>query len=196
MSFKAYDILSKLITGLLISFIAIKLYIPSFDLDKSGGIIFITGLGYIVGYFVDTFSSWLESFYHFTWGGKPSDRFMAGKGIWKVAVPSNLKEIKKHLKSSVGSKSIQDKELFSIALRNEKSERVGDFYNLYAFSRSLLTSFLILFFLLIPMFYSYWTFYAISLFIIIITWLRAKQRAYYFVKEVLISTYLKSQSKD
>ena len=190
MNFKLYDILSKLITGLLVSFVLIKVYFPSIDFSKLGEVIFITALAYIIGYFIDTFSSWLEPLYYFTWGGKPSDMFVSGKGVWKVNVPSHLNEIKNYLRSLVDNKDIPESELFGIALRKTKSDRVIDFQNMYAFSRSLLTSFIILFLLLIFHFYCYWLFYVISIFLILVLWLRAKQRAYYFVKEVLVSSYI------
>ena len=190
MNFKSYDILSKLITGLLVSFVIIKFYFPNIDFSKIGEVIFITALAYIVGFFIDTFSSWLEPFYYFTWKGRPSDRFISGKGLGKIKVPSHLESIKSHLRTLVKSETIPDNELFGIALRSTKSERVTDFQNLYAFSRSLLTSFIILFFVLLPKFYCCWVFYSISVFLIFVLWLRAKQRAYYFVKEVLVSSYI------
>lgn len=190
MNFKSYDILSKLITGLLVSFVIIKFYFPSIDFGKLGEVIFITALAYIVGFFIDTFSSWLEPFYYLTWKGKPSDRFITGKGIWKIKVPSHLEDIKSHLKNLVKNEAISDNELFGIALRSVKSDRITDFQNLYAFSRSLLTSFIILFFVLLPKLYCCWMFHVISVFLIFILWLRAKQRAYYFVKEVLVSSYI------
>ncbi len=190
MNFKSYDILSKLITGLLVSFVLIKFYIPSIDLGNLGEVIFITAMAYIVGFFIDTFSSWLEPFYYFTWGGKPSDKFVSGKGIWKVKAPSNLDVIKTYLKSLVDNSDVSEKELFGIALRKTKSDRTTDFQNLYAFSRSLLTSFIILFICLIPTYYGYWLFYVISFILIFVLWLRAKQRAYYFVKEVLVGSYI------
>lgn len=190
MNFKSYDILSKLITGLLVSFVIIKFYIPSVDLGNLGEVIFITSMAYIVGFFIDTFSSWLEPLFYFTWGGKPSDRFLSGAGTWKVKVPSHIEEIKNYLRGLINNSDISDKELFGIALRKVKSDRITDFQNLYAFSRSLLTSFIILFFCLIPQFYCCWLFYVLSFILILVLWLRAKQRAYYFVKEVIVSSYI------
>ncbi|MBL4879789.1 MAG: hypothetical protein JKX82_00560 [Oleispira sp.] len=190
MNFKSYDVLSKLITGLLVSCVLIKVYFPITDFSNFGDVIFVTALAYIVGFFIDTFSSWLEPLYFFSWGGKPSDKFMSEKGMWGIKVPSNMEPIKNYIRSLVDDDTILDEELFGIALRKTKSDRIMDFQNLYAFSRSLLTSFIILFFSLIPHFHCHLMFYLISAFLIFVLWLRAKQRAYYFVKEVLVSSYV------
>lgn len=191
MQFKAYDILSSLIPGFLILFGLFQFLGIHYDKDY---IVPYTAAAFLLGYVINTISSWLEDFYFFTWGGKPSNNLLKGKDIWKVRFYAHLKTVDL-LKSDCANSNPTNDELFSIAMREtniKKDPRVEDFNAMYAFSRVLLTTVLIMTFLIGYHFYKDWRFYVVCIPIIIIIWLRAKQRGYYYAKEVL-NVYLKSK---
>ena len=81
MTFKTYDILSSLVPGFLGLLGILKLFNLIFDKDM---VIAYLALAFLLGYMMKTLSSWLEDFYYFTWGGKPSTNSLNGKGMWKV----------------------------------------------------------------------------------------------------------------
>lgn len=189
MSFKGYDILSSLIPGFLI--ILVGLFVLEIDFNKDLVVVY-TAVAFLTGYTMNTLSSWLEDFYFWTWGGKPSSRLLEGKGIWKVKFYHSQK-VKAKLRVQANSGASND-ELFSIAMRHangQKDTRVEDFNAMYAFSRVLLTTVLIGSILIVATNYLKWQYYAILLPILFVAWLRAKQRAYYYAKEVL-DVYLKA----
>lgn len=189
MTFKAYDILSSLIPG----FLAVLMLLSAFDMQYDNDLVIAyTAIAFLAGYIVNTISSWMEDFYFFTWGGKPSDRLLDGKSIWKVRFYHHTK-VKGLLQSDSSNPSAKNSELFFIAMRyanGQKDSRVDDFNALYAFSRSLLTTVLIGTAILLIENYKDWRYYAVLLPALIIVWLRCKQRAYYYAREVL-NVYLK-----
>ena len=192
MQFKAYDILSSLIPGFLILFSLLQFLGIHYDKDY---IIPYTAVAFLLGYIVNTISSWLEDFYFFTWGGKPSSNLLKGKDIWKVRFYAHTKVLELLKADTVNSNASND-ELFSIAMREanlKKDSRVEDFNALYAFSRVLLTTVLLATFIIATRFYNDYRFYAISVPVLIIIWIRAKQRGYYYAKEVL-NVYMKSKA--
>lgn len=191
MNFKAYDILSSLIPGFLVLLVLLNTLGLNYDKDF---VIAYTAIAFLIGYIMNTLSSWLEDFYYFTWGGKPSSKLLDGKGIWKVSFYEHEKA--KDLLTQESSKSSPSNDhLFSIAMRyanGKKDSRVDDFNANYAFSRVLLTTALTITSLLIFNNYNDWRYYAILIPSLIIIWLRCKQRGYYYAKEVL-NEYLKSK---
>jgi hypothetical protein len=193
MTFKIYDILASLIPGFLV--LIILFYLIGIDFDKDL-IIPYTAIAFFIGFIVNTLSSWLEDLYYLTWKGKPSSRLINGKGIWKVKF-YHSSEIKILLKKETLNTKPSDDELFGIAMRHanaSKDNRVEDFNSSYAFSRSLLTCILISVILLFFKERTNWYYYVISFPLLFIVWLRCKQRAYYYAKEVL-NTYLKAKQQ-
>jgi hypothetical protein len=188
MTFKGYDIFSSLLPGFLFLLAVLNVLGVAFDKDM---IVAYTAIAFLLGYMINTISSWLEDFYFFTWGGKPSTCLLEGKSIWKVKFYHSTK-VKVLLVGEASSHTSPD-ELFSIAMRyanGQKDPRIEDFNSTYALSRSLLTSvFLGSIFLLIQHARD-WHYYAILLPTLLVMWLRCKQRAYYYSKEVL-DVYLK-----
>lgn len=192
MQFKTYDIFSSLIPGFLILFSLLQFLGIHYDKDY---IIPYTAGAFLLGYLVNTISSWLEDFYFFTWGGKPSSNLLQGKDIWKVRFYSHSKA-QELLRLDVSTLKPSYDELFSIAMREanlKRDPRVEDFNASYVFSRVLLTTILISALLISFRFYNDWRFYAIIIPTLIIIWMRAKQRAYYYAKEVL-NVYIKSKT--
>lgn len=183
MNFKIYDILSSLIPGFL--FLIILLDALKLNYDKDWIIVY-TAEAFVLGYLINTIGSWLEDFYFFTWGGKPSNQLLDGKGIWKVKFYSN-QGVKEKLISESSENPTND-ELFCIAMRHvhsSKDTRVDDFNSLYVFSRSLLTTTVLSILILLPTYYNDFRFYLIFIPLLIIFWIRSKQRGYYYAKEVL-----------
>ncbi len=189
MTFKAYDILASLIPGFL--GILVLLQILNLDFDKDF-VVGYTALGFLLGYVINTLGSWLEDFYFLTWGGKPSTKLLKGKGIWKVKFYESAK-VNSLLIADASRPNAAPDELFSIAMRSANGEaRVDDFNAQYAFSRSLLTVVLIGTILMLWKNYDSVTYYFLFLPILFVTWLRCKQRGYYYAREVL-NTYIKSK---
>ena len=190
MNFKPYDILSSLVPGFLILLTLLSAYDIPYDKDK---VIAYTAIAFLIGYLVNTISSWLEDFYFWTWGGKPSDRLLNGKDIWKVNFYHSRKA-KELLQIESSNPNASNDELFSIAMRYGNGQpRVDDFNTMYAFSRVLLTTALIGSFFLVSSHYKDWQYYIFALSIIFIAWQRCKQRGYYYAREVL-NVYLKSKA--
>jgi hypothetical protein len=192
MNFKAYDILSSLIPGFLIVLVLLNAFDIKYD---NSMVVAYTAIAFLFGYLMNTISSWLEDFYFFTWGGKPSNRLLDGKGIWKVKFYHHVKA-KNLLSNDCSNPNAKNDELFFVAMRyanGSKDTRVDDFNALYAFSRSLLTTVFIGTIILIFENYKDWRYYVTLIPSLLIVWLRCKQRAYYYVREVL-NIYLKSKN--
>jgi hypothetical protein len=192
MTFKAYDIFSSLVPGFIM--LLGLLYFLNIPYDKDF-IIGYTAIAFLLGYLVNTLGSLFEDFYFFTWGGKPSSNLLSGKIIWKIRV-YNHTQIRDHLSQKTTNATPSNDELFAIAMRNsngQKDGRVEDFNAIYAFSRTLLTTVLIGGILVVIKNYDNWIYYAVFILVILILWIRCKQRAYYYVKEVL-NVYCKMNS--
>ncbi len=191
MNFKAYDILSSLIPGFIVLLVLLKLFGLNYDKDY---VIAYTAIAFLIGYVVNTLSSWLEDFYYFTWGGKPSNNLLEGKGVWKVKFYEHEKA-KNCLIQETQSTNPTNDHLFSIAMRyanGKKDSRVDDFNANYAFARVLLTTSIVITISLIIINYNDWKYYVTLIPLLVIVWLRCKQRAYYYAREVL-NEYLKSK---
>lgn len=183
MNFKTYDILSSLVPG----FIMLLVLIPilGYDYNKDYAIGY-TAIAFLLGYFLNTIGSWLEDFYFFSWGGKPSSNLLDGKDIWKVRI-YNSNEIKDSLKKLTKNIEPSNNELFGIAMRkafSHKETRIEDFNSFYAFSRTMLTCALISSICLIINYYYDFRVY-ITLIVVLVFWYRCKQRAYYLCKEII-----------
>lgn len=190
MKFKTYDILSSLIPGFLVLFVLLQVLKYEFDKDL---ILIYTAVAFLLGYIVNALSSWMEDIYFFTWGGKPSNNLLEGSDIWKVRFYHSAKA-KNLLASETTNTTPKKDELFSIAMRhgNGISTRVDDFNAMYAFSRALLTTTLIGSVLLLIQHCKEWQYWVVLIPSLIIVWLRCKQRAYYYAREVL-NAYLKAK---
>lgn len=182
MNFKYYDILSHMIPGFLI-----YLTISYLFKDKIPEVSVTTSLvvAYVIGYFNNTFSSWLEGFYRFLWGGDPINQFFDKTGIWKVDYYNGYR-VKKLLIKRMKPLNTNNSSLFldvkRIANQNT-TERLEDFNAKYAFSRSLLTSILIAGTFTIYLHYSnIWVY--VTVFLLTLTSLiRCYQRNGYYIRE-------------
>lgn len=192
MSFKFYDILSSIIPGFLVLLAILEFAGFPFD---SNMVFAYTAISFLLGFLVNAISSWLEDIYFFTWNGNPSDCLLNGKDIWKVRFYDSQK-VKDLLKAEASKSNPTNNELFSIAMRyaNQENSRIEDFNAIYAFSRSLLTCAIFSGIILIIRNYDVWELYILIILTVLVIWLRCKQRAYYFAREVL-NTYLKIKNK-
>ncbi|HEY5367416.1 MAG TPA: hypothetical protein VIJ75_00365 [Hanamia sp.] len=189
MTFKAYDILSSLVPGFLLLIAGLNTFGIYFDKDL---IVPYTAVAFLLGFLNNTISSWLEDLYFWTWGGKPSNKLLDGKSVWKVPFYHSAKT-KNLLIADCPNQSPSNDELFSIAMRKSNGqERVDNFNAMYAFSRALLTTVLIATIFLLITHYTEWQYYALTIPVFIVLWLRTKQRGYYYAREVL-NTYLKQK---
>jgi hypothetical protein len=188
MNFKIYDVLSSLVPGFLILMAILELFNLPFDKEM---IVPYTAIAFLLGFLINSISSWLEDFYFLTWGGKPSDCLLDGRDIWKVRFYQSQR-VRELLKTESKNDKAKNDELFSIAMRyaNLKDSRVEDFNATYAFSRSILTTVLIGGVFLLIRNYTDWNYYLMIMPTLLVVWLRCKQRGYYYAREVL-TVYLK-----
>lgn len=189
MTFKAYDIFSSLVPGFLMLLGLQYFFEIPYDKDFVVG---YTAVAFLLGYVINTIGSWLEDFYFFTWGGKPSNNLLDGQKTQKIKLYNHI-QVNQHLSQKTNSQNPSKDELFSIAMRNangQKDTRIEDFNAIYAFSRTLLTTALIGGILVLIKNYNDWKFYAVVVPVIFVLWLRCKQRGYYYAKEV-INVYCK-----
>ena len=191
MKLRFYDIVSQLIPGLMVYFSFIYLWDVPQQWQK---ILPAFAFAMAIGFFVDALSSWLGPIFYWTWGGKPSSQLLNGKDIAKV------KFHEKERVTQLLQKNYPEKNkdaLFQIAYRQVSStdnEKIQVFNESFAYARSLLTTSFILFILFIIKYYCFWWAWLIGLGILLMLWQRAKERGFYFAKEVL-GTYLDDQEK-
>jgi len=192
MNFKAYDILSSLVPGFVTLIVLFDFFSMEYNKDW---LVPYTAFAFLLGFVINTASSWLEDIYYFTWCGKPSDRLLEGKSIWKVKFYESEK-VKSYLLKEVSTSNPSNNQLFAVAMRNangKKESRVDDFNANYAFSRAILTTVFISTILILIEYYDDWRAYTVMLPILFGVWLRCKQRAYYYAREIL-NEYLKSKT--
>lgn len=191
MSFKPYDILSSLVPGFIMLLALLNFLGIDYDKDYVVG---YTAVAFLIGFIINTLSSWLEEFYFWTWGGKPSSKLLEGKNIWKVEF-YDFDKAKNLLTIDSQKNNPSTDHLFSIAMRKTnslKDSRIQDFNANYSFSRVLLTTVFISTIILLIRNYLDWRYYVVLLPLLIIVWLRCKQRGYYYSREVL-NEYLKTK---
>jgi hypothetical protein len=195
MKFKYYDLLSHLVPGLVIYFVLnheFKDDIPTITTLP------LLAISYMIGYFNNTISSWLEGVYRFILGGNPIDKFIDKNGIWKVNYYNGAK-VKDLLKESIGNENPTNKELFHEAMRiaNAKDDpRISDFNAAYAFSRAILTNMLLVSAILIYSNYTNIWYYVVSVIILFIALLRNRQRNGYYIREILNVSQIELENRE
>jgi hypothetical protein len=186
MKLRFYDIVSQLIPGLMVYFSFMYLWDVPQQWQK-----FLPAFAFAmaIGFFVNALSSWLEPIFYWTWGGKPSNQLLNGKDIAKVKF--HEKEKVTQLLQNNYPEANKDA-LFQIAYRlvsSTHNEKIQVFNENFSYARSLLTTGLILAILFLLQYYCIWWVWLIALVVILMLWQRAKERGFYFAREVL-STYL------
>lgn len=188
MNFKFYDLLAFLVPGIIILWVLLDFAGIAFKSDLA---LPYTGAAFVLGYFLNTLASWLEDFYYWTWGGKPSNQMLAGHDIWKVRFYHSAQARQLLVAECPELTNPRNEVLFALAYRYAKGTQnplVDDFNVSYAFSRVVLTLMLCSAGLLLVRYHQVPATYLV-LPLIVTAWLRSKQRGYYFAREVL-TTYL------
>lgn len=201
MNFKNYDILSNLVLGYILLMALLPMIGLTYDWEAS---IAYLSIAYVIGYMVNAIGSWLEGFYYWTIGGKPSDVLLMPKNVRKKCNGhSKIKfyhtdEAIRMIKDELQDENASTGKMFLVAMRysnSDESTRVPDFNAQYAFARSLLTTMIIVSFILLVQYYTQF----IAWFILIplfISWYRYKDRAYYYAREVLLVYLHKKKQAD
>ncbi len=189
MKFKYYEVISYLVPGYLLYQTVLLLFTSLPKIDIIPGI----AIAYLFGYILNALSSWAEPIIFWTWGGKPSSKLLSCENTKKVKFYEHKETIRYlHEECTVENPSLD--QLFGTAMRHSdytENERVKDFNASYAFSRVLLVTVIIISVIIGIEYYANYLTYVFSIPLIIIIWFRAKDRAYYYSREVL-KVYLSS----
>lgn len=193
MNFKYYDLLSNLTIGMVMFYSFWKFFLPDYEISE--WIVFPAG--YVVGYMLDAFSSFIEPLLFMAINGKPSDRLLTivpdqkWSGIKKVKL-FFPERVVNQLKTDTGDAEASTDKMFDFAMQyvnSNKECRVPDFNGHYALSRVFLTTILIAVVLVELKYYYVWYSWPISLAVLFLAWNRFKERGYYYAREVLTEYY-------
>lgn len=194
MNIKFYDLLSSVITGVAIFTIVNNIFLNNIEINE----VAYLAIGYLIGYFINAIGSRLEGILYKTIGGKPSDRLLTPiedqkwTGYRRVKFHS-ADEVISMLKQKLKESDASTEKMFECAMRmvnGDKNSRVPDFNAQYALSRTVLTTTLLAVILLAFRFYDCWLFWVVGILLLLISWNRFKERAYYYAREVL-NEYMK-----
>lgn len=199
-----YDLMSSLVPGVLtvglmgILFPAVRSRLVP-DSDSAFAVIALTALAVFIGQLLVAVGSVIEPLLFLTWGGKPSELALT-KGLGDRYLPCGRGQRIKSKLQSLSEPSATNSSLFlkamtlSRASGNGLSER---FNALYAYQRTLVVLVLAAFVLITASRScgmlsgisgcKFWAGVSVLTVVFLICWQRAKQRAYYFVREVLMS---------
>ena len=201
MNFRLYDILAMLVQGILVTGTALFLFYP--DCLNGANSLYLTAVAFFIGYIINALGSWLEEFYRWLVGGKPSTTIFhpkkgknySGAGrvrFYQVDIVSQLLCKDCNVDEVKGNEEILFSHAKNIAEKSD-NKRIQEFNATYAMSRSFLTAAIILMFLIIVRFpcclYSY-----LSILIVVVCLFRLRDFNYYYVREVL-TTYLHQRGK-
>ncbi|HET6890676.1 MAG TPA: hypothetical protein VFH31_06205 [Pyrinomonadaceae bacterium] len=200
--FEFYDVLGSLVPGLVAIGMIFgawwwtghRLQIPS--MPQGVPVLVILATAIVVGQVIQALGSLVEPFYYWTWGGRPSDRALKAKG--KQTSSAQAERLRKRLANYIGadtSRPLTDQEVFlgALSLCTHKTlGRVQRFNSLYAYHRALTTLLLIstimtlaIIFFVEPNPPAAWPIVLCELVATLLLWFRTKQRASYYVDEVL-----------
>ena len=119
MNFKTYELLSSVIPGFLILLVGFHLFNVGYDSSLTLPYLI---LAFVVGYANNSFGSWLERLYFFTWGGKPSSKLFNGRASPKVPFYDTHK-VKDLLSKETNTQNPSNEKLFAIAQRTANMVR-------------------------------------------------------------------------
>lgn len=198
MSFKYYDLLSNLTVGIVVFYAIWEMFLPDLEIKEW----IVIPAGYVVGYFLDAISSFIEPVLYKSICGIPSDKLLtpvSGQkwtGIKKVKF-FYAEEAVKSLREDTKDEEADPKKMFGYAMRmvNANMEcRVPDFNGHYALSRVILTTIIITVVIIEIKFAYVWYSWPISIVVLFLSWNRFRERGYYYAREVL-NEYLKEKKK-
>ena len=201
--FEFYDVLGILVPGsMLLGFMAVSFPEVASSFASVGfpnvfAVICLIAVAAFLGHLVQAISSLLEPIFNWTWRGRPSERALR-EGLGMRYFPADAaRRIRGKLASIVGE-TASDRSLFLYATQKAETSgnaRVTKFNGLYAYHRAMLALVLLaLSILLASMCWGAIERWPISekleilvagLFLLVVFWFRAKQRGFYYVREVL-----------
>ena len=196
MNFKYYDLLSNLTVGIVVFYAVWQVFFPQQEMNEW----LIVPAGYVMGYFLNAFSSFIEPFLYKTICGMPSDKLLTpipGKkwtGIRKVKFYF-ANEAVSALREETKDEDADTRKMFGYAMRmvnSNKDSRVPDFNGQYALSRVILTAVFLTIVIVEIRYANVWYSWPISAAVLFMAWNRYRERAYYYAREVL-NEYLKSK---
>lgn len=201
--FELYDILAVLIPGSIVlglvcvTFPALVSRFSTARFPEAFAIICLIALAVVVGHLIQAIGSIFEPFLYWTWGGHPSERALQ-KGLGDRYLPlDTAQRIRAKLAGVVGARA-SDRSLFLYAMQKAETSgnsRVAKFNGLFAYHRAVLMLITIgLGVLLSSMKWGALRQWPLSekleivlagAVILIVIWFRAKQRGFYYVREVI-----------
>jgi hypothetical protein len=199
-----YDILAMLIPGSLIIlatpilFPDIAAFLISQKFPDGFVMIGLVALSIFIGQIVQAIASLMEPVLYWTWGGRPSEHALR-RGLGNRYFPADTaKRIRDKLVTAVGQ-GASDRSLFLYAMtiaENKGAARVSRFNGLYAYHRVLFVMAITTVPIYAASFYHGFAYsatlaqntliFCVLLLITLLFWHRAKQRGFYYVREVLL----------
>ncbi len=202
--FDYYDLLGIVVPGTLlicwvpVCFPQITSLFHSIGFPEAFAVLALIALAFLVGQLVQAVASIIEPLLYWTWGGRPSDRALR-VGLGRYLPSETASRVRACLERAVQSDA-DDHSLFLFAIQRSDAAGVGRasrFNCLYAYHRGLFVLMLAATLLFggsiqwgaasqlgggLP-----WVFVAVLVGLSGLVWHRAKQRAMYYVREVLLS---------
>lgn len=202
--FDYYDTLSFFVLGMLllgwivICFPSLVQLGSSANFPSAFATLLLMALSLFLGQNIQAIASIIEPVIYWTWGGRPSDNAL-NKGIKGYLPEETAIRIKKKIEKSIGEQT-EAHSLFLFAMQHSDSSGIGrsrQFNSLYAYHRGLLVLVLISGLILLCSMkwgsaasLGIWQNVAALISVILwalLFWYRAKQRAFYYVREVLLT---------
>lgn len=199
-----YDLLGILVPGILlqcwvaITFPAVQGIISTVKLSEALSVIAFTAAAIFIGQLLQAIGSIAEPLMFLSWGGNPSDQALS-RGLGRYFPEDSASRVRQVLASHVGSDATH-RSLFLFAMQAAESavvSRTGRFNAIYAYHRALciLATFAILLLASSALWgaareWSYLqlgTVFVSLLLLLFLLWHRTKQRAFYYVREVLLT---------
>jgi hypothetical protein len=200
-----YDILGVIVPGALLVYLMATCFRAPAGLGSAAGfpeaflVIALTALTIFAGQLMQALGSSLEPFLHWTWGGKPSSRALV-RGLGERYLPADATgRIRRKLEAAVGPDESPTSLFLSARARAEGApgSLASRFNALYAYHRGLLVLAGVAMITLIAAMQwgglSPWSrevkavVLAADGVLLLLLWYRAKQRAFYYVGEVLLA---------
>ena len=202
--FDIYDIVTSLLHGTLFLGASFVLFpqainnVRPLDISEVVMSAMFISVAYFLGQAITSISSLLQPFLFLTWGGMPS-KIVFGGGFPEKYLSADLIGLAKKALQKSSDVKLSDAALFSKAMgiaRKAEGSLSERHNQMYAYNRTTLCNLILLLGLFIASCFHGscrefgWTAIAATLiciaFLLLLHWYRAKQRAFYYVREVLI----------
>lgn len=190
MNFKYHDLLSSLVTGVVVC-ISVNIV---FELNLKYDVVPLLAVAYVIGYFINALSALCEKYFYKLIGGIPSDVLLTPiegqsyTGYKRIKFYQTGKVVSL-LKIELNDQNADCGKMFSKAMsysNGDKSTRVPDFNAQYVFSRVLLTVIIILTIIWSFNFYRNCLFWLMVVITFYLAFRRCKELGFYYAREVLI----------